>query len=385
MALKQAQHMNLSSFKAMDVMRMAHQLEAHGRSICHLEIGQPATPAPQAARALLQEILDDPAAHGYTVALGMPALRDAVAALYARWYGRSVDPARVIMTVGSSLGFMMAMLSCFERGDRIGLPAPGYPAYRNLTRVLGLEPIDIPVGAEQNWCLSVEALERLSPRPDGLILASPANPTGVMLSPRALSEIAHWCHDHGVRLISDEIYHGISYDRPATSLLDVTPDLIVVNSFSKYFSMTGHRLGWMIVPETMVAPIERLAQNLVISVPTLSQHAALAVLQSEDSFVELDTHVAQYRRNRDHLLNHLPPEFLGQAAPADGAFYLYADISALGADSETVSRRLLNEAGVATTTGIDFDPQNGGRYLRLSYARQTEEVIEACRRICSWL
>ncbi len=431
MAFKSARHMNLSSFKAMDIMRLAQDIEsqkieaqnfdvsnsepqnsepqnsepqnselqkgaassgaAHrtpgtaARSVCHLEIGQPATPAPRAARARLRHMLDDPAAHGYTVALGLTPLREQIADLYQRWYGVSVDPARIIITVGSSLGFTMAMLACFDPGDRIALPSPGYPAYRNLTRVLGLEAVDVPVGAAQNWRLTRDALNHISPRPHGLILASPANPTGVMLSANELSDIAHWCHEHGVRLISDEIYHGITYDEPATTMLDMTPELIVVNSFSKYFSMTGHRIGWMIVPEPLIDPLERLAQNLVISAPSLSQYAALAVLQADASADELQAHVARYHQNRDHLCAHLPAEFLGRFAPPQGAFYLYCDISALGADSMTLSHRLLREAGVATTPGIDFDPLNGNAYVRLSYARQTDEVIEACARITTWL
>jgi len=380
-----AQHMNLSSFKAMDVMRVAQQLEAEGRSICHLEIGQPATPAPVPARADLRARMDDAETHGYTVALGLPALRERISGLYGRWYGKSIAPERVVLTVGSSLGFIMAMLACFERGARIALPSPGYPAYRNLSRVLGLQPVDVPVDASQNWRLSVEDLARMSPQPDGLILASPANPTGVMLSEDELKDIALWCQSNGVRLISDEIYHGLTYDRPATSLVDVTPDLIVVNSFSKYFSMTGHRIGWMIIPEGLRDPIERLAQNLVISAPTLSQYAALAVLSDPTSFDELDRHVARYRSHRDYLLQHLPAAFLGDFPSPDGAFYLYADITALGQTSSEISQALLAEAGVAATPGIDFDPVRGDAYLRLAYARETAEIEEACRRITAWM
>ena len=383
--MKIASHMDLSSFIVMDVMRDAQALEAQGMDIKHLEVGQPRTPAPAPAIKAIRDALPEIASHGYTLALGMPPLRDAIAALYQRWYGKYIDPARIVVTVGSSLGFEMALLTCFEPGDVIALPCPGYPAYRNLLRVLGLRVFDIPTRADTNWRLNVAHLRALKEKPNGLILASPMNPTGATLNASELKEIAHYCHETGIRLISDEIYHGITFDGPAASAVDLTPSAIVVNSFSKYFSMTGYRIGWMVVPDKLVDPLERLSQNLIISVPTLSQIAALAAMTEEESFNELDGHVARYRANRDILMSHLPKSFLGNVTQPEGAFYLYADTRAISSDSKDLCKRLLHEAHVALTPGIDFDPFEGHLAVRLSFAGSETDMQEACKRINQWV
>ena len=381
MALKCSSRSALSSFMVMDVMLKAAQLEELDHDVMHLEVGQPSTGAPKAASQAIINALDDPSAHGYTMALGIAPLRRGIARHYQRVYGLEVAPENVIVTVGSSLGFVMAFLTCFEDGERVAMTNPGYSAYRNLMLSVGLEVVDLPAGAAQNWVPKVEDLAALDPKPQGLILASPSNPTGVVLSAEELAAISRWCHDNDVRLISDEIYHGISFDVDCATALASSPSAIIVNSFSKYFSMTGHRVGWMIVPDDLIDPMERLAQNAVISVPTLSQIAATAAITDEKALNELEGHVARYRANRDILLNELPPEFLGNVAPAQGAFYIYADTSGISSDSIALADRLLKDTHVATTPGADFDPVNGHLALRLSFAGSTEDMTEAARRI----
>jgi len=383
--LKIASHMDLSSFIVMDVMRDASELEAKGINIQHLEVGQPRTPPPAPAIKAIKDALPDLASHGYTLSLGMGALREAIAALYMRWYKQKLDPSRVVVTVGSSLGFEMALLACFEPGDTIALPCPGYPAYRNLLRVLGLRVLDIPTRADTDWRLNVMHLRALKEKPDGLILASPMNPTGATLSAAELEEIAIYCHEAGIRLISDEIYHGITFEGPAPTVLNLSPSAIVVNSFSKYFSMTGYRIGWMVVPDNLVDPLERLSQNLIISVPTLSQIAALAAVSENESFSELDTHVERYRANRDVLVANLPEAFLGDFRRPEGAFYLYADTRAISDNSVDLCKKLLHEANVATTPGIDFDPYEGHLAVRLSFAGSQTDMFEASQRISDWM
>lgn len=377
--------LDLPSFIVMDVMRKAAALERQGVSIMHLEVGQPQTPAPEAARAALHSAIEVPAAHGYTLALGLPRLRQAISAHYESFYGVNVPEDRIIVTLGSSLGFVMTFMTCFTRGNKIALPCPGYPAYRNLLSAFGLELIDIPLRAEQGWVLDISHLQALKEKPDGLILASPMNPTGAMVKPQELASIANYCHDNNIRLISDEIYHGISYGQAAQTAFGLSPSAIVVNSFSKFFSMTGHRIGWMVVPDALIDPLERASQNLLISVPTLGQIAAAAALEKPETYEEMQAHVNRYQRNRDILINGLPDVFLGNYPQPDGAFYLYADCSALGNDSGQIAARLLNEAGVAVTPGADFDPIAGKHALRLSFAGTSQDMEEACARICQWV
>jgi aspartate/methionine/tyrosine aminotransferase len=364
----------------MDVLRAATERAAAGADILHLEVGQPGTPAPRAVREAAQRALDQ-APIGYTDALGITPLREAIAAHYRRQYGVAVDPAEAIVTTGSSAAFLLAFLAAFEAGDRVALAVPGYPAYRNILAALGIEPVLIAVGENTHYQPTPELLAEAG-RLDGLIVASPANPTGTMIDADDLARLAQYCHDNGIRLVSDEIYHGITYEAAATTARACGGEVIVVNSFSKYYSMTGWRLGWMLAPPDLLRSIECLAQNFYISPPALSQLAAVAAF---DCRAELDRHVVRYRANRDRLIAALRAAGLSRFAPADGAFYLYADISEVTRDSEEFCRRLLAETGVAITPGRDFDQARGGGWVRLSFAGRSEEVAEAARRLEAWL
>lgn len=366
-------------FIVMDVMAAAAEKEAAGDTVIHLEVGQPSTPAPKGALTAAHAALDNDRI-GYAAALGVPALRERIARFYREVYGAEVSPDRVIVTTGSSGGFPLAFLSSFDVGDRVALAAPGYPAYRNILTALNLETVDLPTSAADRYQPTVEALEKAG-RIDGLIVASPSNPTGTMVNRAELKALADWCNAKGVRLISDEIYHGIVYEGETASAVEVTDNAIVVNSFSKYFSMTGWRVGWLVVPPDLVRPIERLTQNFFISVPTLSQYAALAAFECRD---ELDGHVHRYRTNRDLLMAGLPAAGLDRLTPAQGAFYIYADVSHLTNDSREFCRLMLREAGVATTPGVDFDRARGAGTLRISFAGSTAEMEEAVRRLKAW-
>src|SRR5690242_2129695 len=366
-------------FIVMDVMAAAAEKEAAGDTVIHLEVGQPSTPAPKGALAAAHAALDSDRI-GYVAALGMPALRERIARHYRESYDAEVSPERVVVTTGSSGGFPLAFLASFDAGDRVALAAPGYPAYRNILTALNLEAVDLPTSAADLFQPTVAALEKAGPIA-GLIVASPSNPTGTMVTRGELKALGDWCHAHGVRLISDEIYHGIVYEGEAVSAVEVSDHAIVVNSFSKYFSMTGWRVGWLVVPPELVRPIERLTQNFFISVPTLSQYVALAAFDCRE---ELDGHVKRYRTNRDLLLAGLPRAGFEAFAPAEGAFYLYADVKHLTNDSREFCSRMLKEAGVAATPGVDFDRARGSGTLRISFAGSTAEMEEAVRRLKAW-
>jgi len=381
MSMKVAKRGSIPPFIVMDVMRAANQREAAGGDVLHLEVGQPGTGAPSAVVEAVRAAVGVERM-GYTDAFGLPALRAGIAAHYAEHYGVDVDPSRVVVCTGSSGAFVLAFLGAFEAGDRVALASPGYPAYRNILRALEVEPVEVPVGPETNFQPTPELLEGIDGLVDGLIIASPSNPTGTMIDRDGLKAIVGYCADRGVRLISDEIYHGITYGQPATTALTFSGQAIVVNSFSKYYSMTGWRLGWMVVPEELLRPIECLAQNLFISPPTISQYAALAALGCRE---ELDGHVARYARNRELLLREMPKAGFERLASADGAFYLYADVTHLTNDSSAFCARMLAETGVAATPGIDFDPDRGNRYVRFSFAGRTEDMAEAARRLIVWL
>jgi aspartate/methionine/tyrosine aminotransferase len=370
-------------FIVMDVMAAAAEQEAAGGSVIHLEVGQPSTPAPKGALAAAHAALDADRI-GYVAALGLPALRERIARHYREAHGVEVPAERVVVTTGSSGGFPLAFLASFDAGDRVALAAPGYPAYRNILAALNLEAVDLPTSAADRFQPTVAALEKAgqsSGKLAGLIVASPSNPTGTMVTRGELKALAEWCDARGVRLISDEIYHGIVYEGEAASAAEVSEHAIVVNSFSKYFSMTGWRVGWLVVPGELVRPIERLAQNFFISVPTLSQHAAVAAFDCRD---ELDGHVRRYKANRDLLMAGLPAAGLDRLTPAQGAFYLYADVAHLTNDSRDFCKRMLAEAGVATTPGVDFDRARGAGTLRISFAGSTAEMEEAVRRLKEW-
>ncbi len=376
--LKVARRGQIPPFIVMDVMQAAADRVAAGKDVIHLEVGQPSTGAPKGVIAAAHAALDAQAL-GYTLAFGLEPLRQRIAASYRDRYGIAVPAERVAVTVGSSGAFLLAFLAAFEPGDRVGIAAPGYPCYRQILTALGIEPVTIPVGTATGFNVTVEALASAG-QLDGLIVASPSNPTGSVLSPPQLAALIGWCRQHGVRLVSDEIYHGITYGgAPGTAAGDA--EVITINSFSKYYSMTGWRLGWMVMPPDLLRPIEVLAQNLFISPPTLAQVACVAAF---DCTEELEANVARYARNRAILLNELPAAGFDRLAPAEGAFYIYADVSRYTNDSEAFCRRLLAETGIACTPGVDFDPLEGRRYMRFAYPGTEDEMVEAAKRIKAW-
>jgi aspartate/methionine/tyrosine aminotransferase len=368
-------------FIVMDVMRDAAALEAKGRSIIHMEVGQPATGMPQAAARNVSALIGRDKL-GYTVADGIVALRERIARHYHETYAVDVDPSRVFVTTGSSAAFTLSFLSAFDAGDRVVVAAPGYPSYRHILSAYGIEVVLMPVDGSTRFNISVEHLRAMSPKPAGVIVASPANPTGSMIEPGVFRDLVNYCHDNGIRLISDEIYHGITFGLDAVTARELSPSAIVINSFSKYFSMTGWRLGWMIVPDDLYRSVECLAQNLYISPPALAQHAALAAFECGD---ELQANVGVYARNRETLLKRLPAIGLPTFSPPDGAFYFYVNVAHLGMDSPEVCRRILHEAGVAVTPGLDFDPFHGREWMRLSTAVSETEIAEACERLGAWM
>ncbi len=377
--MKISRRSQVDPFIVMDVMEAARAEEAAGRDVIHMEVGQPATPAPRLAIEALKAAMARDAL-GYTVALGLPALRERIARLYRDWHGVSVPAERIVVTSGSSGGFILAFLALFEHGDRVALGDPGYPSYRNIFRALGVEVHAIETTAASRFQPTPGDLDGVAL--DGLLVASPANPTGTMLGREELAALAAACRARGMAFISDEIYHGLTYGRDAVTALSVDPGAFVINSFSKYFSMTGWRIGWMVVPETHLRTIERLAQNLFICPSHASQIAALAALDAEE---ELEGNRLIYDRNRAVLLEELPKAGFRDLAPCDGAFYLYADIGHMTNDSLDFTRRMLREAGVAATPGLDFDPARGAHTLRFSFARSTADMIEGARRLKDWL
>lgn len=379
MSLKVSNRGMINPFIVMDVMRSANKLEELGEDVIHLEVGQPSTPAPLRVIEAAQEALNKEVL-GYTDSLGLPFLRERIAEYYSTFYGVSLNPSRVVVTTGSSGGFLLAFLSAFEPGDRVALVAPGYPAYRNILTALGVEPVIIETTAADKFQPTIELLKN-SGKLDGLILASPSNPTGTMISREEMKQLVNWCSIAGVRLISDEIYHGITYGTKSETVADLDENAIIINSFSKYFSMTGWRLGWIIVPDELMRSIECLCQNIFISPPTLSQHAGVEAFNSSE---ELLANIKRYTKNREILLKYLPSAGFSDIAPADGAFYLYANIESISNDSEEFCRRMLSEALVATTPGVDFDPFNGKRYIRFSFSGSESDMITACERLTNW-
>ena len=380
MAIKAAARGAIPPFMVMEVMRAAAEREAAGGEVLHLEVGQPSTSAPSGAIAMAKAALDTDVL-GYTEALGLRELRAAISVHYKTFYGLDVPLERIIVTTGASGAFVLGYLAAFDPGDRIALALPGYPGYRHIATAVGLEPVPIEAGPETRFQPSVALLDAIEGPIDGLVVASPSNPAGTMLSPDDLAELAAYCERRDIRLVSDEIYHGICFGHDAACAVAYSETAIVINSFSKYFSMTGWRLGWMVVPEDLLRSVESLAQNLFISPPALSQRAALATF---DCYDELDANVARYARNRELLLEALPKAGFDRLAPADGAFYIYADVSAMTNDSEDFCRRMLGELGVAVTPGIDFDPGRGNAFVRFSFAGSTEDMAEAARRLQDW-
>ena len=363
-------------FIVMDVMEAAARREADGHDIIHMEVGQPGTGAPRGAvKRLSQAMAQDPL--GYTVALGRSDLRARIAQLYRQWYGIDLPAERVVVTAGSSAGFVLAFTALFDAGARVGVGEPGYPSYRNILGALDLVAVGIPTSAENRF-QPTEADIAAIPDLDGLLVASPANPTGTMLDHDSLARLIEATQARGAAFVSDEIYHGIQYEGRAVSALEISDDVIVINSFSKYFSMTGWRVGWMVVPESHVRQIERLAQNMFICAPHASQLAALEAMDCTD---ELEANIAVYRRNRALMLEGLPRAGFARIAPPDGAFYIYADVSDITDDSAALAREILEQAGVAVTPGLDFDPHRGRQGLRFSYARATADIEEGLARL----
>jgi len=366
-------------FIVMDVMQAAAAAEAEGRHIIHMEVGQPGTGAPKGASTALTAAMEQ-GALGYTVALGLPALRQRIARMYGEWYNVDLDPNRVVITSGSSGGFILTFTSLFDTGDRVGIGAPGYPSYRQILKALDLAPVDLPTSLEN----------RLQPVPadfagmdlKGLLVASPGNPTGTMLDHAAMSALIDATQAQGASFISDEIYHGIEYEKKAVTALEITDDVYVINSFSKYFSMTGWRVGWMVVPEDHVRVVERIAQNMFICAPHASQVAALAAMDCTD---ELEANMDVYRANRAMMITGLREAGFTRFAPPDGAFYVYADVSELTEDSRALARDILDKAGVAVTPGLDFDPVRGHHWLRFSYARSTQDIAEGLGRLKTYM
>jgi aspartate/methionine/tyrosine aminotransferase len=368
----------IDPFHAIAIGDLAYRLAAQGRSVIHMEYGQPSTGAPAPAIVAAHRVLDaDPMGYWEN-----PGLKERIARHYGEAYGAMIAPEQVILTCGASPALVLALNTLFAPGDRVALARPGYVAYRNTLKALYLEPVELDCGEAARFQLTAAALAALDPAPSGVIVASPANPTGTIISRAELQAIAQVCRERSIALVSDEIYHGISYTAPAASLLEFAPDALVVNSFSKYFSMAGWRLGWLVVPPKLVEPARARMSNLFLTPPSLAQHAGLAAFDARE---ELEGHVEVYARNRAIMLDRLPRMGLNRIAPPDGAFYIYADVGHLTQDSLGFCRRLLEDTGIATAPGIDFDPEHGGRFVRFSFAVSTAEVSEALDRLEAWI
>lgn len=368
---------DIAPFQAISISRRAHELKAAGQRILHMEFGQPSTGAPKAAIDAAHRVLDSEAM-GYWESL---PLKERICRHYREGFGVELSPRRMVITCGASPALVLALSTAFNPGDRIAMARPGYVAYRNTVRALNLEPVEIACGPEVRFQLSAAALDALEPAPQGVIIASPANPTGTIIPKDELAAIAEVCQRRGIRIISDEIYHGLSYGPKIHSMLEFAPAAYVVNSFSKYFSMAGWRLGWLVSPEEGVARTNAYIGNLFLTAPSLAQHAGLIAMDSRD---ELEGHLAVYRKNRQLMLDALPRLGLEKIAPPDGAFYIYADVSRFTDDSLSFCLKLLEETGVATAPGVDFDPIDGGRFMRFSFALSTPEIEEALARLEPW-
>ncbi len=370
----------IDPFFVMEVMKAAAARAAAGGDVIHMEVGQPSTAAPRAAvQAAVAAAQREPL--GYTLALGIPALREAISGHYRQYYGLSVPAERIVVTTGSSAGFQLAFLAAFDAGDEVALGEPAYPAYRNILKALDLIPKMIVTEADTRFQPTPESIQATAPKAKGVLVASPANPTGCMLDHAAMQALVKDCAAKDRWLIVDEIYHGITYGGRAESVLALTDQAIVINSFSKYFSMTGWRLGWMVLPPQLLRAVECLTQNFYISAPGISQVAGVAALGAYD---ELEQNVALYTRNREILLNELPKAGFDRLAPADGAFYIYADISRFTNDAQAFCTRMLNDTGIAATPGFDFDRGRGHYFMRFSFAGATDQMVEAAKRLQAW-
>ena len=367
----------IEPFRAISISRLAHVLKAEGRDVIHMEFGQPSTGAPAAAIAEAHRVLD---VDGMGYWESTP-LKQRIARLYQDRYGVAVDPDRLLLTNGASPALVLAMASKFQPGDRIAMARPGYVAYRNTVKALNMTPVEIACGPAEHYQLTAAALAALEPAPAGVIIASPANPTGSIIAPEELAAIAEVCARRDITIISDEIYHGLSYGAPTPSMLEYAPDALIVNSFSKYWSMAGWRLGWLLVPADHIETARAYIGNLFLTPPSLSQHAGLVAMDCHD---ELEGHIQAYRQNRQLVLDALPSLGLKTIAPPDGAFYIWADIGHLTNDSVAFCEQLLRDTGVATAPGVDFDPVEGHHFMRFSFAVSTPLVEEALNRMRPW-
>ena len=373
--MKKSKRSNVDPFIVMDVMEAARKAESSGKNIIHMEVGQPGTAAPKLAKDFISKEISKNNL-GYTVTLGLPSLRDRISKLYGEWYNLDINSDRIVITTGSSGAFILSFATLFNAGDRVGIASPGYPSYRQILKSQDLIPVDIQTKIENKFQPISDDIS--SNNLHGILVASPANPTGSMIDKKSLTNLINSAKENNASFISDEIYHGIQYENKPTSALEITNDCYVINSFSKYFSMTGWRIGWMVVPEDHVRQVERLAQNLFICPPHVSQLTALASMDAKE---ELEQNINVYKKNREILLEELPKAGLKTFSPPDGAFYIYVDISEFSNDSLKFCKDVLNQVGVAITPGLDFDQKRGNSTIRFSYARSTEDILEGARRI----
>lgn len=383
MAFKIAKRAEIETFRALENLRLVNEKQAAGADIIRLEAGQPCFGAPQPVLEYAREkLLEDPR-QGYTDAMGMLALRERIAAYYDKTYDyKDLDPARIAVTVGSSSAFTLGFTAAFDEGDRIGVTTPTYAAYKNILKSLGLQTVEIETNTDTNYQPTVDILEPFADQLDGLIIASPSNPTGTIIDADILKDVCLWAEQKGIRIISDEAYHGITYEESAATALEFTETSIVTNTFSKYFAMTGWRLGWAVLPEDLVVPVKKLAENMFVAPPTLAQHAAWKIFDHTDV---CSSYVDKYKANRDILRTLLPEAGIDKLSSSDGAFYIYADIGHLTDNSEDFTRRMLDEAGVSVTSGADFDTNRGHSTIRISYAGSADDMHEAGRRLKKWL
>lgn len=380
-SLKVSSRSEISTFRALDILRQVNEREKNGADIRRMGAGQPCFGAPQPALDYASEIIKKDPRQGYTEAIGMPSLRERIAQYYADYYGVKTSPNNIVITTGSSSAFILDFIAAFDAGDKVAITTPAYPAYRNILKALNIEVIEIESRFEDNYQPTLELLQNCGKTFDGLIINSPSNPGGTMINEAEFEKICKWCDEKNIRLISDEAYHGITYETKANTALKYTKNAIILNTFSKYFAMTGWRLGWTILPDDLIDRVKNLSENLFVSAPTISQHVAYKVF---DHINVLDEYVETYRVNRDILMNELPDAGITQFTNGAGAFYIYADIHHLSNDSETFCKNMLDQAFVSTTPGVDFDLTRGAKNIRICYADSKESIIEACQRIKKW-
>lgn len=379
--LKISNRSDIATFRALDILRQVNERETAGIDIKRMGAGQPNVGAPKAALDYAVSMIQSDPRQGYTEAIGMPALRERLVDYYKSYYGVTIKPQNIVITAGSSSAFILDFIAAFDAGDRIALTTPTYPAYRNILKSLNIETVEIEARTEDNYQPTLELLQNCGKQFDGLIINSPSNPSGTMIDEEELKKICAWCDENGVRLISDEAYHGITYDQKAPTAIKYSSNAIVLNTFSKYFAMTGWRLGWTVVPDDMTERMKKLAESLFVSAPTIAQHLAYKIFDHLD---ELDAYVADYRTNRDILIEELPKADITDFTNAAGAFYIYADIHHLSNDSEQFCAKMLEEARVSATPGVDFDLTRGHKGIRICYADSQENIIEACKRLKNW-